>query len=663
MKPIYVLITVMILCLLAVFCACLVGVTAGSVYLYKNGGAILTQMPTDIFGPTATVVVNRPPIETIPTGTEDLLKNTIVPGNDLPALACRLLLKCNIPATLPPPGVPLQVGDQTTFWVSNMDTNENNQVTASLRSISKHVYFWVENGVDYQPNELDAMTSTFENKIYPTTRAFFGSEWTPGVDGDPHIYILYATGLGGSIAGYFSSADEYNPLVHKYSNAHEMFIFNADNSSLKDPFTFGVLAHEFQHMIHWNVDRDESSWLNEGFSELSAFLNGYDTGGFDYLYTSNTDLQLNDWPDDRYATSAHYGAGFLFTAYFLDRFGEQDTRALVTNPLNGLDSVDSTLKDIKATDPLTGKQIGADDLFMDWAITNYLQDGTVADGRYSYHNLSSVPKAATTETISDCPQTLVLRSVHQYGVDTIRINCAGNYTLHFEGSTETNLLPENPYSGTYAFWSNKGDESDMTLTREFDLTQVSGPVSMSYETWYDLEQDFDYLYLEASTDGKSWQILHTPSGTDLDKSGNSFGWAYNGKSNGWLKENIDLSQFAGQKVTLRFEYLTDAAVNGEGFMLDDVTIPAINYFSNFETDNGGWQPDGFVHIQNSLPQTFRLALILEGKTTSVQTIDLTPDQTANIPLKIDGDVRQAVLVVTGTNRFTDQKASYQFEIH
>ena len=35
---------------------------------------------------------------------------------------------------------------------------------------------------------------------------------------------------------------------------------------------------------------------------------------------------------------------------------------------------------------------------------------------------------------------------------------------------------EMAYSGKMAFWSNKGDESDMTLTREFDFSSASGPL-------------------------------------------------------------------------------------------------------------------------------------------------------------------------------------------
>jgi immune inhibitor A len=64
------------------------------------------------------------------------------------------------------------------------------------------------------------------------------------------------------------------------------------------------------------------------------------------------------------------------------------------------------------------------------------------------------------------------------------------------------LLPVDPTSGDYAFWSNYGDESDMTLTRTFDFTAVSGPLTLSYNTWYDLETDYDYLYVLASEDGK-----------------------------------------------------------------------------------------------------------------------------------------------------------------
>ncbi len=83
---------------------------------------------------------------------------------------------------------------------------------------------------------------------------------------------------------------------------------------------------------------------------------------------------------------------------------------------------------------------------------------------------------------------------------------------------------------------------------------------------------------------------------------------------------------------IRFEYITDAAVNGEGLLLDDVRIDAINYQSDFEADDGGWEAEGFARVDNVLPQTYRLSLVLKGDTTTVTDIELNPDQTVEIPL-------------------------------
>jgi hypothetical protein len=217
------------------------------------------------------------------------------------------------------------------------------------------------------------------------------------------------------------------------------------------------------------------------------------------------------------------------------------------------------------------------------------------------------------------------------------------------------------HSGSYSFWSNLGNESDMTLTREFDLTGVSGPITLSYWIWYDIEEDWDYMYLEASTDGQTWQILQTPSSTDYNPSGQSFGWAYTGQTGNWIQEEVDLSQFAGQTVQLRFEYITDAAVNGEGALLDDIRIEAVDYEEDFEAGDGGWEAAGFVRVENTLPQTYRLTLITEGDTTTVAHIPLNPDQTAEIPLSLNPG-EEAVLIVTGTTRFTRLPAAYQIEI-
>jgi hypothetical protein len=604
---------------------------------------------------------------TVPTDTVNILENAIIPINDLTDLVSRLEGKHDIPTTVSLPSVPYQVGSRESFWVTDVDTNQNAQIDAILSYATEHAYFWIEDGVRYDEVELRDLAETFEHEIYPTVQEFFGSEWTPGVDNDPHIYILYASDLGYNLAGYFSSSDEYHPLVHEYSNAHEMFLFNADNVGLAELFTYGVLAHEYQHMIHWYQDRNESSWLQEGFSELAAFLSGYYDGGFDWLYTTDPDIQLNDWPANSSETTPHYGASFLFVNYFLNRFGENATKALVAHPENGLSSIDAVLTDIAAVDPLTNDPIDADDLFLDWVIATYLNDGSVGDGRFTYDNYPNAPQLKRFENFYNCPIELTTREVHQYGVDYIQFTCEGDYTLNFEGSIEVGVLPADPFSGSYAYWSNRGDESDMTLTRTFDFSDHDEPLTLTYWTWYDIERDYDYLYLLASLDGKKWDMLNTPAGTMLDPTGNNFGWAYNGVSGDdgnprWIQEQVDLSQFAGQEVQIRLEYVTDAAVNGEGFLLDDVAIPETGYFEDFENDDEGWEAAGWVRIQNILPQNFRLALITFGDTTSVEYIPLEADVSAEIPIHIGGAVDEVVLVISGTTRYTRQTAPYRFSV-
>jgi immune inhibitor A len=639
-------------------CVCVIALGAAGYWFYTLAPSEVTDIP--VFTetePTIQPELTRPPIETITNETLETLQNTIVPINDPRDLACRLQANCDVPEVMATSAVTRVVGDKDNFWVTNLDNLENVQITATLRYVTPHVYFWVQDGVEVDEDEVAALGEEFENKIYPTTREFFGSEWSPGIDGDEHIYILYSRGLGFSVAGYFSSSDSTHPLIQEYSNGHEMFLFNADNTSI-DESSYGVLAHEFQHMIHWNLDLNETSWLNEGSSELAAFLNGYDHGGFDWLYIQNPDLQLNDWPNDG-NTGPHYGAGFLFMNYFLNRFGDEATQLLVKDEANGLESVDDVLIEINAIDSLTGQPIDADAFFMDWVVTNFLLDPSIADGRYHYANYAGAHQARATETIYTCPQEALQRTVHQYAADYIAIECSGDFTLSFSGSTITGLLPADPYSGDYAFWSNKGDLSNMTLTREFDFTNVSAPIELSFRTWYDIELDWDYVYVEVSENGETWEILTTPSGTGTDPSGNSYGWGYTGYTD-WKEETIDLSAYAGKKVFVRFEYITDAAVNGEGFMIDDVEVTAINYTSDFEADDGGWVADGFVRIQNVLPQRFGLALILTSD-SSVTMIPLNPDQTAEIPLSLkSGD--KAYLVVSGLTRFTREEASYQIEI-
>ena len=116
---------------------------------------------------------------------------------------------------------------------------------------------------------------------------------------------------------------------------------------------------------------------------------------------------------------------------------------------------------------------------------------------------------------------------------------------------------------------------------------------------------------------------------------------------------------------MRFEYITDPAVNGDGFVLDDVSIPAIHYSTGFEADDSSWLAGGFARIENAIPQTFRLALVTHSTGgTTVQILPVAADQSTEIPLTIgQNGVQDVTLVITGTTRFTRELAPYQFSIH
>lgn len=659
---------VIIILVVIVFCCCLLA-TMGAI-----GYGVFGPSSAATVEPTETTVVTNPenfssdPIpapEVIPVEGQEkaydmlrVMQEVEVPITNLYDLSARIYGKKDIPLTVPGPLVPYMIGDSKPFWITNTDTNESFQITASLRYQTPHLYFWIENGVTYNEGDLKRLAETFEEKIYPTNREFFGSEWTPGVDNDPRLFILMATNAGNDLAGYFSSSDEYNPEVHEYSNAHELFLLNADNLDLADEFTYGVLAHEFQHMIHWYRDLNEETWLNEGFSELAAFINGYDVGGFDSSYLMNPDLQLTDWGVGVGDNSGHYGASYLFVKYFLDRFGEDATKALVSEDQNGMVSIDKILTDLNEVDPSTGKIITADDLFADWAVTNYINDNSVADGRFFYKDYAPLFPATISADINSCPTGSYSDTVQQYGADYLLISCPGEHTITLQGKTTTTLLETGSHSGDYSFWSNKGDESNMYLSRELDLTSLTDTATLEYSTWYDLEEDYDYAYVMASTDGEKWDILKTPSGTDKDISGNSFGWGYNGKTFGWINESVDLSAYAGKKIQIRFEYITDAAVNGEGMLLDDISIPELEYFEDFEEGEGDWESAGFVRLYNQLPQTYRVSLISFGSSGSnVSYVELDDTNRASIPVSI-ADGESMMIVISGTTRFTRQPAPY-----
>ena len=191
---------IVITCVVILVC-CLLGIlliSAGIVFVFKETSVItiteLPELPLDgLVVPEPTPILIRPDESTVPfyLGALEILDNTSIPVSDLPDLARRLEGKENIPIKLPLVTKPLATGTVDQFWVTNTDTNENFLIEATLQFITDHSYYWIENGTRYNRKDLEKLAKTFENKIYPLNREYFGSEWQPGIDGDDHLYIIY----------------------------------------------------------------------------------------------------------------------------------------------------------------------------------------------------------------------------------------------------------------------------------------------------------------------------------------------------------------------------------------------------------------------------------------------------------------------------------------
>jgi hypothetical protein len=553
-----------------------------------------------------------------------------------------------------------RLGDRDTFWITDEDAGAHYAVTATLRYISDHLYMWVQDGFDVPEDDLRRSAERFDRQIYPTNRGFFGSEWTPGVDSDPRIHVF--NGAVPGVAGYFYSPSEFPRAVNPYSNEREIFFINLNARRPGTDAYDATLAHEFQHMIQWHVDRNEDAWMNEGLSVLAEHLNGFAVPHYIRAYLGSTDTQLTAWAIGDESPLPHYGAGFLFLDYALERLGPEVFRRIVASPANGSAAFDAVLMEL-------GRPERFESLFADWAVANYL-DSAGGTGVYQYQGLALDAPAPAAQHHAYPAQGH--GSVRPYGVDYILLEggAGEDLELSFRGVPETRLAPLSAHSGRWMWWSNRGDDSSSSLTREFDLRNVQSATLQAW-LWYDIEPDWDYAYAEVSADGgRSWHILAGRHSVTSNPHGNSFGPAYTGTSGGgttpvWVEEEVDLTPFAGQVILLRFEMTTDDSVNHPGLFLDDVRIPEIGYTEDFEEGGGGWEPQGFIRTDNVLPQQYLVQVMTWGADEVPAVARLELDASQRGTFRIEGfgqQVRRAVLAVSALAPATTEPAPYWYAL-
>jgi immune inhibitor A len=208
------------------------------------------------------------------------------------------------------------------------------------------------------------------------------------------------------------------------------------------------------------------------------------------------------------------------------------------------------------------------------------------------------------------------------------------------------LGPLTGAQGKQAAYSGQGNDMNRSLSRQFDLSKVANnvPVLLSLDTWFVIEAEWDYLYVEVATEGGDFQRIMPVDKDAIDDNNSTMPSAkghegkgslpgFTGRSGDldgdgkvetaagcdpakaravaedrvgsdavdpcensqWVQASFDLSAYRGQRITLRFTYFTDMAAVEDGALVDNISIAAINYREDFEAPSmDGWQAEGFT---------------------------------------------------------------------
>ncbi|MBI2281363.1 MAG: immune inhibitor A [Bacteroidetes bacterium] len=146
-------------------------------------------------------------------------------------------------------------------------------------------------------------------------------------------------------------------------------------------------------------------------------------------------------------------------------------------------------------------------------------------------------------------------------------------------------------TGNYSDGVNK----TITLSNPIDLTNVISANLSFYAKWA-IEAGWDYVQVEVSTDnGATWEPQcgkYTHAGSadqDFNKP------LYDGFQSSWVLEEIDLSQYLGQNIKIRFQIVSDGGVTEDGFYFDDFQINVVYGSTGIEnlTENGAFLGESY----------------------------------------------------------------------
>ena len=281
------------------------------------------------------------------------------------------------------------IGQTQIFNVnSKYDQFSRSSLVATLRNVSSHAYFYVENRYwdnlnsnerTILGNSVDVLAQEFDSNIYPKETEFWGFEPNPGIDNDPKLTVVLEDLISGN-GGYFDSSNEYPKNISSNSNEREIIFISVEAGNFGKIF----LGHEFQHLISFNQKDlvrkvQEDVWLNELRSEYSVSLLGYnDSFNNSSLerrvdaFLENPSDSLTEWPN----VSTDYAQVVLFGQYLLEQYGSAILKETIQDSAVGIESINQFLQ-------RNGYPERFSNIFENWTVANYLNNNST-DRRYGY---------------------------------------------------------------------------------------------------------------------------------------------------------------------------------------------------------------------------------------------------------------------------------------
>ena len=213
--------------------------------------------------------------------------------------------------------------------VSDLNKVNETEKPMEVTAVGTYCYVWQEiDPITRNPLPLNGtitaadIINEFDTTIYETNHNHFGSEPNPGIDGDTKVHILFLSLDGdGESSGYFFGYNQYAKTAdpggyYQRSNEAECIIIDSDESA--KTWVYQTVAHEFQHMIHWQGDdeHNESTWVNEGCSIMAEYFcygsaPDYSQEGIIEAFQNEPAHSLTEWTQVLH----DYGQAYAFFFY------------------------------------------------------------------------------------------------------------------------------------------------------------------------------------------------------------------------------------------------------------------------------------------------------------------------------------------------------------